>query len=105
VTPAHLTVNEQAGTGGAVLGLRGELDIATAPELRAAVKRGAAGGASRVVLDFAGVTFCDSQGLSALISLNKELSGMGGQLVLTNLGEFMQRLLDMTGLRAAFAVE
>ena len=55
--------------------------------------------------DFSGVTFCDSQGLSALIGLNKELKGTGCQLVLTNLGDFMVRLLDITGLHAAFTID
>ena len=57
------------------------------------------------MLDFSGVTFCDSQGLSALISLNKRAVAADGQLVLVNLGEFMARLLDITGLRAAFVIE
>ena len=57
---------------------------------------------ARLVLDFAGVTFCDSQGLSALIALNKDVRATGGRLVFINVGEFMGRLLDITGLRAAF---
>jgi len=104
VTPANLFVDERRGSEGVVLSLTGELDIATVPELRAAVERCTAAGPGRVVLDFSGVTFCDSQGLSALIGLNKATAGAGSELVLTNLGEFMVRLLDITGLRAAFTI-
>jgi len=57
------------------------------------------------VLDFAGVTFCDSQGLSTLISLNRDFVAAGSTLVLSNVGDFMGRLLEITGLRAAFTVE
>ena len=105
MTAANLSVDEQSNADGVVLGLTGELDIATVPELRSAVSRLLGDGARRLVLDFSRVTFCDSQGLSALISLNKETVAAGGQLVLVNLGEFMTRLLDITGLRAAFVIE
>ena len=89
----------------AVLLLTGEIDIATAGNLRDAVERLNAMRPARLVLDFGGVTFCDSQGLSTLIGLNKRVQSAGGRLVFINLGEFMDRLFDITGLRAAFEVE
>jgi anti-anti-sigma factor len=79
--------------------------MATAGELRAAATNSLRTRAKRVVLDFAGVTFCDSQGLSTLISLNRDVAAAGSTLVLSNVGEFMGRLLEITGLRAAFTVE
>jgi anti-sigma B factor antagonist len=102
VTLANLSVDERLGLGEIALVLTGELDVATAPLLRAAVERAAV---ERVVLDFDGVTFCDSQGLSVLIKLNNTASARGGQFVLTNLGDFMVRLLDVTGLRPTFTIE
>jgi anti-sigma B factor antagonist len=105
VTTAHLTVEEQRTQGDAVLRLVGEIDMATAGELRAAATRAIQTPAERVVLDFAGVTFCDSQGLSTLISLNRDFVAAGSTLVLSNVGDFMGRLLEITGLRAAFTVE
>jgi anti-sigma B factor antagonist len=102
VTTANLTVDERAGSAGVTLVLRGEIDIATAPALRTAVQRYAEAETDRVVLDFADVTFCDSQGLSALVTLANQFRG---RLVLTNLGDFMVRLLAVTGLKAAFTVE
>jgi anti-anti-sigma factor len=89
----------------AVLILTGEIDMATAGDLRAATARTLREPPGRVVLDFAGVTFCDSQGLSTLISINREVAGVGGRLVLINVGDFMTRLLEITGLRAAFEFE
>jgi anti-sigma B factor antagonist len=104
VATAHLTVEETRAGSDAVVALTGEIDMATAAELRAAAARGMQT-AGRVVLDFAGVTFCDSQGLSTLIALNRQASQAGRQLVLVNIGDFMGRLLDITGLRSAFEVE
>jgi anti-anti-sigma factor len=105
VTTAHLTVEERRTGNDAVLHLAGEIDMATAGELRAATTKSMLRPAERVVLDFAGVTFCDSQGLSTLISLNRDITAAGGTLVLANVGDFMGRLLEITGLRAAFTVE
>ncbi len=105
MTAAQLTVAETRTASEAVLALRGEIDMATAGELRAAADRSLREPTTRVILDFAGVTFCDSQGLSTLISLNRQVTAAGGQLVLTNIGDFMGRLLEITGLRAAFEVE
>jgi anti-anti-sigma factor len=105
VTTVHLTVEEKRTATEAILVLTGEIDMATAGDLRAATSRTLREGPSRIVLDFAGVTFCDSQGLSALISLNREVSAAGSRLVLTGIGDFMGRLLEITGLRAAFEVE
>ncbi len=105
MTAAHLTVEETRTSSEAILVLTGEIDMATAGELKAAADRSLRTPTSRVVLDFAGVTFCDSQGLSTLISLNRQVSAAGSQLVLVNIGDFMGRLLEITGLRAAFEVE
>ena len=105
MTTAHLTVEEQRTGTDVVLRLAGEIDMATAGELRAATTNSMSTRPARVVLDFAGVTFCDSQGLSTLISLNRDITAAGCTLVLSNVGDFMGRLLEITGLRAAFTVE
>ena len=105
MTTAHLTVEEQRTGTEVVLRLAGEIDMATAGELRAATTNSLRTPPERVVLDFARVTFCDSQGLSTLISLNRDITGAGSTLVLSNVGDFMGRLLEITGLRAAFTVE
>jgi anti-anti-sigma factor len=104
VSTVHLTVEEKRTATDAVLLLVGEIDMATADDLREATTKLLQEPAERIVLDFGGVTFCDSQGLSVLIALHREVSATGGRLVLTNLGEFMQRLLEITGLRAQFEI-
>jgi anti-sigma B factor antagonist len=105
VTSAQFSVQERRAGSVTILALSGEIDMATVGDLRAAAQRSLDTAPGRVVLDFAGVTFCDSQGLSTLISLNRHASATGRQLVLANLGTFMRTLLDITGLHAAFEVE
>lgn len=105
MTTAQLKVEEKRTATDAVLVLTGEIDMATAGDLRAATNRILPEPPRRVVLDFSGVTFCDSQGLSMLISINREVAAAGSRLVLVNVGNFMNRLLEITGLRAAFEFE
>lgn len=58
----------------------------------------------RIVLDLAGVTFCDSQGLGTLVVLSRKATTAQSVLVLTNVGEFLLRVLDITGLRSALMI-
>lgn len=58
----------------------------------------------RIVLDLGGVTFCDSQGLGTLVVLSRKASHAQSLLMLTNVGEFLIRVLDITGLRSALMI-
>ena len=105
MTAAQLSVEEKRTAGESVLVLSGEIDMATAGHLRSAVDDLVGRSHGRIVLDFAGVTFCDSQGLSTLIAANRAAEAAGDRLVLVNVGDFVQRLFDITGLRTVFAIE
>jgi anti-anti-sigma factor len=104
VTAAQLNVASTRTDEEAVLLLSGEIDMSTADLLRIAASSMLVDAPARVVLDFAGVTFCDSRGLSVLIGLSREARRAGTHLVVANVGEFVGDLLDLTGLRAAFEV-
>jgi anti-anti-sigma factor len=58
----------------------------------------------RIILDLSGVTFCDSQGLGTLVSLSQKARMVQSVLVLTNIGDFLSRVLDVTGLRPALVI-
>lgn len=58
----------------------------------------------RIVLDLAGVTFCDSQGLGTLVVLSRKASHARSLLMLSNVGDFLIRVLDITGLRSALMI-
>jgi anti-anti-sigma factor len=87
-----------------VVALAGELDIGTVSRLRTAVDEALSDSPSRLVLDMGSVTFCDSQGLGTLVVLNREVTRARSSLVLTNVSDFLDRLLKVTGLRQAFTI-
>ncbi|HEX6969043.1 MAG TPA: STAS domain-containing protein [Micromonosporaceae bacterium] len=88
----------------AVLILAGEIDMATAGRLSEAVNQALSDRPPRIVLDLGGVTFCDSQGLGTLIVLSRKASHAQSLLLLTNVNEFLLRVLDITGLRSALTI-
>lgn len=87
-----------------VLKLAGEIDMLTAARLSSVVNELLADAPVRIVLDMAGVTFCDSQGLGTIVVLTKKASHSQSVLLLTNVGDFLLRVLDITGLRSALTV-
>ena len=55
-----------------VVTIRGEVDLATAPELESCLQRAFTDGPDGVVLDLEGLTFIDSSGLRVLVALAKD---------------------------------
>lgn len=76
----------------------------TAAQLSTVVNEVLADPPPRIVLDLAGVTFCDSQGLGTLVVLSRKASHTQCLLILTNVGDFLIRVLDITGLRSALMI-
>jgi anti-anti-sigma factor len=87
-----------------VLKLAGEIDMLTAARLSSVVNELLTDAPVRIVLDMTGVTFCDSQGLGTIVVLTKKASHTQSVLLLTNVGDFLLRVLDITGLRSALTV-
>ncbi|HEX2145041.1 MAG TPA: STAS domain-containing protein [Glycomyces sp.] len=84
--------------------LTGEIDLHTAPRLSAAVDTALVEDPVRVVLDMRGVTFCDSRGLGTLVILSRAAARSRAVLVLANLGEFLKRLLTVSGIGDHFVI-
>ncbi len=100
----ELTLSVQHSPSEAVVILAGEIDLSTAPRLSTVVADLLAEAPARVVLDMAGVTFCDSQGLGTLVVLSRKAALAQSCLVLTNVADFLLRVLDITGLRPALMI-
>ena len=85
--------------------LAGEIDMSTVQRLSKVVGDMLANEPPpRVVLDLSEVTFCDSQGLGTLVVLSRKAGLVQSHLVLTNVGDFLLRVLDITGLRGALMI-
>jgi anti-sigma B factor antagonist len=81
MTHQTLTVTPATGAGEVtVLAVTGEIDHDSRQILGDAAEAAFQAGHRRLVLDLAGVTFCDSGGLSMLVDLHKRAATRGGQL-------------------------
>ncbi|SCL16944.1 anti-anti-sigma factor [Micromonospora rhizosphaerae] len=101
---AELSITVQRTGDEAVLRLAGEIDMLTATQLSTVVNEVLTEPPPRIVLDLGGVTFCDSQGLGTLVVLSRKASHSQSLLVLSNVGDFLLRVLDITGLRSALMI-
>lgn len=80
--------------------IAGDLDIATAPHLRAQALALIEQGHRHLILDLGDVTFCDSSGFNALVGIFRCAKTANGTLVLAAVPNRLQRMLDLTGLGA-----
>jgi anti-anti-sigma factor len=100
----ELSITVRQEPSEAVVSLVGEIDLSTVGKLSGTVSAILAEAPPRVVLDMGGVTFCDSQGLGTLVVLSRKATMAQSCLVLTNVGDFLLRVLDITGLRPALMI-
>ena len=92
------------GDGVATVAVDGDLDIATAPVLEAALKRIERGRPATLLLDLSGVVFMDSTGLRSLLSARRRAQDGGHSLRLANLQPDVARVFDVTGVRRVFDI-
>jgi anti-anti-sigma factor len=98
-----LAASTDAG-GRTVLTVAGEVDIHVADQLRDAGLAAATAGPGDIAVDVSRVTFIDSSGLAALVAINNALDPPGRRLALLRPSRAVRRILELTGLTAAFAV-
>lgn len=87
-----------------VVGVRGEVDVSSAPALQQRLGELFSGGAGKVVVDLTDVGFIDSSGLGALVSARNAAEESGGALSLVCTSERILKLLMITGLDGVFDV-
>ena len=80
------------------IAVSGELDMASAPQLAAAIEQIAGRGQNDIVLDLSELRFCDSSGLSVFVQAHRDLRAAGGGLTLRNPSERLLMLLATTKL-------
>jgi anti-sigma B factor antagonist len=105
-TPASmsLTIIQQEQDQRPVLILAGELDASTAPQLAGLALSLADDGARDIIIDAAGLTVCDSSGLSVFVQVSTRLRARAGRLVLVSLSPAVSHALEAGGLADAFMV-
>jgi anti-sigma B factor antagonist len=79
LAPVEFAVDTRTEDGVAVVAVRGELDLDTAPALCLCIAQTAPpGGVPRVVVDLTDVGFCDSTGMRAVMEAAREVEARAG---------------------------
>jgi len=87
-----------------ILSATGEVHVSTAPELSEQLNAALGAGRTRIVLDFTGVEFIDSTGLSVLLNALRRLGRIDGALSLVCTNPTVLRLFEITRLDATFDI-
>jgi anti-sigma B factor antagonist len=102
----ELNIDLKTEDGGELLifKLRGSLDLATSPTIRAALTDATEKGRRHIVVDLTQLEFLDSTGLGALIGAHRRATEHGGSFRLIVSEGPIARLLNITGLIRVLAV-
>lgn len=97
-------IEEREDGGIPVIAVGGEIDVATAPQLRECLHRVIAQGGSTVVIDLLAVTFLDSTALGVLVGALKRCRELGGELHVVVTDPRIMKIFEITGLTNVFPI-
>jgi anti-anti-sigma factor len=93
----QFTAQINSRDGVASIALRGELDMATVPDLEGHLAPFEADGVSAIMLDLREVTFIDSTALLSLVRARDRAKANGHRLILIGARPSARRLVELTG--------
>ena len=102
--PRALRLSTHFRGGYCVAALSGELDFASAPELRDRLRGLLRPDANRLVVDLSQVSFCDASGVAVLVGTNRRAKLLRGVLRLAAPAPAVIEALRMTGLGRQFDI-
>jgi anti-sigma B factor antagonist len=88
-----------------VLALIGELDMATAPDLAAALDRVLQHGPDDVIIDLSGLSFLDSSGIAVLVTGQQQLNQRDRSLAVRGARPHALKVFEIAGLIDFLRVE
>lgn len=100
----QFSVEVRAEGSWSVVDVHGEIDLSTAPKLRARIVELVAEGRNRIVANLEGVEFMDSTGLGVLMGALRRVREQDGELVLVCTNRPVLRILDLTSLDKVFHI-
>ena len=103
--PGHAGVDvRRTAAGGAVCRIAGDLDLGTVSAVRSALERAIAAKPPILVVDLAGVEFCDSAGLNLLLQTRLQAETAGVSMRLASLAASVVRVFELTGADTVFSI-
>ena len=88
-----------------IIEVEGEVDMASAPELRDALLAAIDGDANSVVADFSAVNFIDSSGIHVIITAHNAARDAGSEFIVRAPSPNVVRVIELVGLDDLITVE
>lgn len=95
--PAVLVLSASMKNRSVVLSINGEVDIATAAQLSAALDATISSGARGLICDLSGVSFLDASGLTALLNARRRAIASDVFLDLVCMDSMPRKVIGLTG--------
>ena len=99
-----LTVEGTRTKVAVILAITGRVDGETAPELERVCHQWIAPGDRNMVLDFTGLQYISSAGLSSVLSAGKQIDRQGGRLILCGMPGKVKQIFTFSGFDSLFPV-
>lgn len=99
-----LVVQAKVADGAVTVVVQGEVDIATAPQLRLGLASALAGRPNRVVVDLGPTTFIDCSGMTA-IAQAAQAAPPDCEIILRSPSRLAQRVIELTGMDRWFLID
>jgi anti-sigma B factor antagonist len=99
-----VTIAREKANGVEVLVVRGEIDVASAPELRAHLHELCATGVPSVAVDLRSVTFLDSSALGVLVGALRRCRESDTEFRLVIDSPRLLKIFEITGLTSVFDI-
>ena len=103
MTGLSIITSELPG-GWQCLAVKGEIDLATVPELEDAIDAVFNANAQPLAVDLRETSFMDSTGLKALVMANRRFDESGRQFAIAVSGGPVSRLIDLSGVDGSIRV-
>jgi anti-sigma B factor antagonist len=87
-----------------LIAVRGEIDLFTAPDLKATLLGAIDAGKNRIVVDLTDTAFLDSTALGVLIGAIKRVRARDGALTIVNVDPNIAKTFEITGLDQIFTI-
>jgi anti-anti-sigma factor len=94
---SNFEVEFREGDRAVVIGVSGELDLASSPGLEQELDRHMSSGAELLIVDLRQLEFMDSTGLSVLVRAHQRAVEAGRRFAVVRGPQQVQRLLTLTG--------
>src|ERR687894_1146099 len=100
----ELGIDVRKSNAHAIVAVKGEIDVYTAPKLREKLIELVSEGSYNVVVNLEGVDFLDSTGLGVLVGALKRVKAHQGSLALVCTQDKILKIFKITGLTKVFPI-